>query len=436
MEKNFANNTTSTTNSTLPTLDFIRNIRQWRERCQKLVNKIADDALENSTSDPTTTETLTETLNNALVEDSNNTKSATVNTGPSDEDTDFGGNDDSFWNGGMPPQTRWPQPRSRQLSISSSISSSAGQAIHIKGTVKNTYACFRDGDNRVMALNGSELVFVDWVRQNDGDGQLKMRVAPINNTIVEANEDESYTDETDQNNFRIVNFPPETQNMRVVDMEYSRWKSAYIIGLNEQSSTGEYSSGIRTSWIYLFDSDDDTFEPWIPLSNPQGNLGFVNRICGCNGKPIMYVAINKFGESGLLVLNEWGVLLSRQYASDLFPDYERLRFIDIACTKNNDLLAIAYNTAIIGSDGLTAMPFTVPRLVWINQLAMFALVNQTNGQLCVINLEGHILGQRLFTLNIEEYDPPTVFPINICAAEKDYVAIRYSRFINIHRVID
>jgi hypothetical protein len=311
-----------------------------------------------------------------------------------------------------------------------------------------------------MALNKDELVFVDWVLQADGTGQLKMRIASINDSIVEANEEEGNTEEgnteeTYQNRFRIVSFPSEIQNMRAVDIEYARCKSAYIIGLNAQGSLNEHSPAYRSPWLYLFDSTQDIFEPWIPLLNPHENYGLLNRICCCNKEPIIYLITNKFGNVGILVLDEWGTIQCRKYASDLFPEYERARLIDIACTGNNDLLAIAYNSSTRESEGrfgvrlwdpttwvrmsnldlgLISVPFTIPRLVWLNQHDMFALVNQLNGQLYVFDRRATILGQRSFIVYVDGYNPPSVSPINICVAEKDLVAIRYTRFINIHRV--
>ena len=67
---------------------------------------------------------------------------------------------------------------------------------------------------------------------------------------------------------------------------------------------------------------------------------------------------------------------------------------------------------------------------------MFALVNRVTGQMCVFNREAVITGQRSFIQHVEEFDPPQVSPINICAAERAWIAIRYTRFITVHRIID
>ena len=311
----------------------LRRIRQWRERCQQLVNAVADDALETDSSVAVTEEALTSTLRTRLVEQPGFETQTSNHTLGDDDFAEYGGdeNDPSASTSSLN-QSRFAHP-SRQISVSSSISSIGGQAIHIRRTLHATYRCFRDGSNGVMALNENELVFADWYFHGNRQGELKMCVALLDNDSVETSDGEAENESTVQDRVRIVTLPDNIRHMRAVDMEYAPCKSAYIIGLNQHPSTIENGSALLTSWLYLFDTNEDIFEPWVPLSSPQEDFGLANRICCALEKPVIYVITNNHGASNLLLLNEWGVISGRKEVEDLVPEFENVRFIDVACNR-------------------------------------------------------------------------------------------------------
>ena len=359
-------------------------ISQWRSQRLEFINRVADDALRNATDPETSVGRSLRELDH-LLSQKLESEGAINDDDPNFENgDDYGGTDDddasSF---ALPPQQLRVDSASRQLSACSLMNTVADQAIHIKRTHSKIYSCFKDKDNGVMALKNNELAYIDCVRGNNGTRQLKMRIVSLDDAIVEVAEEAADVEENNQNGFRVVSFPPEIENMHAADMEYLPFKSSYIIGLYTSYQANANGRTQRTSTLYLFDSADNEFEPWLPLAGPNENLGIVNRIYCCLKKPVIYVVVNNFGRSGLLALDQWGAILERQYASDLIPEYERAHFVDIACTGNNDLLAMAYNSSVNGQEGrmgvrlydpttwariadlnlgLISVPFSVPRL--------------------------------------------------------------------------
>ena len=439
-----------------------RIIRQWRERCQQRVNEVADDALETNATAAVTEESFMTNLNTRLIErlgfDSQIIGSELDDYDFAEYYAEYGGDDGESSMSTLSQQQHRPEPPSRQMSITSSASGTGGQAIHIKREPYETHPCYKDLANGVMALNGNELVFADWHFQGDGTGELQIHVGSLHNEIAEGNEEAEVNESIDPGLFQIIPLLPEFRDMRAVDLEYAPCLSAYIIGLNGRKSSSEKGSNLLKSLLCLFDFKSKKLTPWVPRSKPHEDFGLVHRIYCALEKPVIYVITNNRGVSTLLLMNEEGVVSSRKVVSDLFSDLEfgAMRLVDVACSGKNDLVAIAYNSSTKESEGPfgvrlwnpntwervntlklgdISVPYSVPRLTWVHQPDMFALVNQSDGELCVFNRAGIIQGDRSFTVFVEGYKPPAVFPINICAAKLNFVAIRYSRFINIHRVL-
>ena len=310
-----------------------------------------------------------------------------------------------------------PPRCTRQLSQTWSMDDVDGQALAINQTSIATYNCYKDNNNGVMACHGKELVYVDWVLRPETQGNVnKIRIVSIDGN------------DQKQQAFRSVAFPPDLENMRVVDIDYASFMSKYIFAIITRQPTVE-----RTSFLYCFNSEDDSFERWVSLTDTKD--GLIARFCCCAGKPIIYLIVNAFGEARLLTMDSDGTVRDRKAAHDLPLGVEKGRLIDVACTSRNDRLAIAYNTSVSGAErgriGICLMDprnwarmaslnlgsadalYTVPRLTWINKLAMFVLVNHENDQLLTFNVEGKFLGWRSFFHFVEEYEEPYLRPINV-----------------------
>lgn len=342
-------------------------------------------------------------------------------------------------------------PLSDNMSEWSYISSSPDpdQALAIKRTTEISYPCYSDGENGVMALNDDELVYVDWVWRQDGSGRHKIRI--VRPKVI--NSDNEGTNGC----FRSIITPNEFDKMRFVDMDYASHLSRYIMALVERISPYERSAMARNSLIYLFDSKNEAFEQWLPFCKISQGMGLITRMCYCSRPSLTYLIVNTFGQSDLVILNANSSVQDRKPSNDLPLTISDARLVDIACTPNNDLIALGFNTASAQSRGhmgvclvkpkswirmssidlyQTNIPFRVPRLAWINRQALFALLNQY-GDIIVFDTNGKTLGTRKFKNSDENYGrhPAPCHPSNLCV-QSHWIAIRYTRFITIHRVCD
>ena len=424
-------------------------INTWQTQRIQLAVRIAHDAFEHMTSsDITNIQSLLEELDRRLIEEISPEINARSDSDSAATDI-FEPNDGDVADGGVEPMSNTPTSTSsppipgrciRQLSHTWSMDDVDGQALAIKQKSVATYNCYKDTNNGVMACHDNQLVYVDWVLRPETQGNVnKIRVVSVEG------------DDQEQHPFRSVAFPSDLENMRVVDIDYASFMSKYIFAVISRQPMLE-----RRSFLYCFDSEDDSFERWVSLTDTKD--GLIARFCCCAGKPIIYLIVNVFGEARLLTMDSDGTVRDRKAVHDLPLGVENGRLVDVACTSRNDRLAIAYNTSVSGTErarisiclmdpsnwvrmaslnlGSADALYTVPRLTWLNKLAMFVLVNHENDQLLTFNIEGKLLGWRSFFHFVEEYEEPYLRPVNVCAADStEWIAVRYTRFINIHHII-
>ena len=440
-----ASNLDERTSLSQTTLNEIRAINTWQTQRIQLVQRVAQDALENlRAASHVDIGALSHDLDRRLIDEisPNVDQLSDVTYTPSNAqgqgDGGYAEDDAESLSGfsGVPPPL-WPSSESCQLSSSWSSENVDGQGLTIKKTASSTYRCYKDSNNGVMAFNGNELVYVDWILQRDMSGNNEIRVAAVPRVGQQ------------QHSLRSIPFPPNLENMRVVDIDYVPFMSAYVFAVVTRQPATD-----RRSFLYSFNSREDSFEQWIAFTDT--NNGLITRICCCSSKSLIYLIVNMFGENRLIVLDQFGKVRIRKSPADLPLPNENARLVDVACTTNNDQLALAYNTSTMDMQGRIGVcltdpktwtriatvnlgsakaPYTVPRLTWLNKENMFAAVNHENDQLITFNSEGKVVGWRSFFYFVEEYEEPNLRPINICAAHSsDWIAVRYTRFINIHRV--
>ena len=449
-------------NNNAPSVSFVleatRAINAWQMRRLNLVQSIAEKTLENLVFSPALDiDSLSNDLDKLLFNDlnphlGNNSDTCTI---ISDADNDdYGGEDEADrssvdnFSVKSTPQFLIRTP-SEQMSIDSCATSSKGQTMTIKQTANAYYICYSDKNNGVMASHGDELVYIDWVWKHDrSSGRYKVRITNTKQT-GSSNEDQR------QEILRSSFCPYELHTARIVDMDYAPHMSKYMLALVDRISPDEQSPLDRKSLIYLFDSTDDSFEKCQSFCRTIDRMGLVTRLYCCLKQPIVYLIMNVFGESDLIILNGDGTLHDRKTPTDLLLPVSDARLVDVACTANNDRIALAFNSctrqssghtgvylvdprkwARIGSINLeqTNIPFSLPRLTWIDNQAFFALIDQ-DGELRVFNRDAQQLGARRFLCSVKNQGDH-LYPRNICAAENHWVAIRYDHVVTIHRVLD
>jgi hypothetical protein len=239
-------------------------------------------------------------------------------------------------------------------------------------------------------------------------------------------------------------------------MDYWPTHDRYVLAVLQ---TGEE----RASWHYLFnpsaDNDEEAFERWMTCA--PGDT--ISRIC-CTEKTV-YEIVQYYSHGFVLLLNVYGITHTRKAASFLFPpDDERydigtLRLIDICCSSSNKQLAVAYNCSF-GSQrgpvgvhifnpidnwillaridlGYTDVQYYMPRLMYLTKVNLFVVLHINNGNFIFYNTLGEQVGKRSFIRYAEEYEEtqPHLYPVNICASQ-DFVAVRFSRCITVHRIND
>jgi hypothetical protein len=426
-------------------------INTWQTlRIQSAV-RIAHDAIEYMTSaDIAGIDFLSEELDRRLIDEilpevhaQSDFDSTNGNILEPNDDGHSDGDTESMLNSSCTPSlSSLSVASSSQLSLTWSTNDVDGQALPIERKSIATYSCYKDMNYGVMACHGTELVYPDLIiRSNPQGSHYAMRIVMVKGDYPEQ----------PQPLLRSIDFPSDLKSIRIVDLDYAFFMSKYIF------AAITYQSNLRReSSLYCFNTKDDSFERWVSLADTKD--GLISRMCCCVDKPIIYLIVNVFGEGRLLTMGSTGAINNRKSAHDLPLGVENARLVDVACTSNNHILAIAYNTTVNrfgrGQIGICLMDpinwvrmaslklgsavaeYTVPRLTWLNKLAMFVLVNHENDQLLTFNAEGKTLGWRSFFHFIEQYDEPYLRPVNVCAADTcDWIAIRYSRFINIHRVI-
>ena len=326
----------------------------------------------------------------------------------------------------------------RKLPSDGSSDDVEGQALAISSSATHSYQCYKDINNAVIALHNDELVFVDWKLQRDGIGNNVIRIVTMGN-------------ENGRQNFvRSVPFPVDLLDMRVVDMEYVPFRSTYIFASVPRP---QKIRGQQKCFLYSFDSTNDKFQERIPFTDSKN--GVITRFCCCPDKKVVYLIINVFGESYLTTLDTNDHICDEKAADTLLPHHGRL--VDVACTTKNEQLAFTYNTIekniqgrigvcpvdlttwarIVNIDlGLTSIAYVIPRLIWSNKQNMFILVNYESHRLITFNPEGEIVGSRSFSCFVPEYEA-NLSPINICTSYNgSWVAVRYARCVNVHRVDD
>ena len=455
------------TNTNAPSVSFVleatRAINAWQMRRLNLVQSIAEKTLANLIYTPAMDiDSLSNDLDKLLFNDLNphmsdvsDSNTIIFNRGDNDDD-DYGGDDDEEKSSiehltipsAQPPRYLIRAP-SEEMSIDSAATSRKGQAITIKQTPHAYYPCYSDSSNGVMAFNGDELVYVDWVWKEDKiTGRYKVRMINTKTTNLP-------NDNQRQQNFRSILCPRELNSTRFVDIDYAPYMSKYMMALVERISPDEQVPMARKSLIYLFNSSEETFEPWASFCEGSDQMGLVTRLCCCHNQPIVYLIMNVFGQSDLIILKSDGTLHDRKTTEDLFLPLSNARIVDIACTANNDRIALAFNSTTNQSSGETGVclvdprkwiriasinldqtniPFTLPRLTWIENQALFGLIDQ-DAQLLVFNRDGNALGTRSFLCPVKNQGDH-LYPRNICAPQSHWVAIRYDRVITIHRVLD
>lgn len=427
------------------TLNEIRAINTWQAQRIQLVQRVVQAALENliATSHANIGE-LSNDLDRRLMEeifpDVDQLSDITYTRSNTEGQEDGGYAEDDVESSSSfsdVPRQLWPSSESCQLSSSWASENVDGQGLIIKKTPSSTYRCYKDSNNGVMAFNGNELVYIDWILQRDASGNNEIRVAAVPRVGQL------------QSSLRSIPFPHNLENMRVVDIDYVPFMSAYVFAVVTRQPAMD-----RRSFLYSFDSRDDSFEQWTAFTDT--NNGLITRICCCSSKSLIYLIVNMFGENRLIMLDQSGQVRIRKSPADLPLPIENARLVDVACTTNNDQLALAFNTSTMDMQGRIGVcltdpktwtriatvnlgsaqaPYTVPRLTWLNKENMFAAVNHENDQLITFNTEGQVVGWRSFYYFVQEYEEPNLRPINICAPHSsESIAVRYTRFINIHRV--
>src|SRR5579871_1691057 len=126
-----------------------------------------------------------------------------------------------------------------------------------------------------------------------------------------------------------MDHPRELDNMRVVDIDYASHMSKYIMAVVKRISPHDQTTTDRKSLIYLFNSKDDSFERWLPFCNISDEMGLVMCICYCPNQSIIYLIMNVFGQSDLVILNGYGTVQDRKRSSDLPLKVEGARLVDI-----------------------------------------------------------------------------------------------------------
>lgn len=414
-------------------------IDDWKEIWIKQIDIIAREAQQDSDTIITQAELnsrLQETLNYSIVDDIDSETTIT------DFDND---NNNSF-----PIQPmRFIDDisgESRQQSDPSNASCSVGQSLIIKQRPSDSAKCFRDPAG-VMAITDNQLAFVNLVWNNENVRQMKMHV--VSNIASKSGP---------VRNERVLDFPYDGEGVRVVDMEYWPTHDRYVLAVVQ---TGEQ----HASWHYLFNAQpnegEEAFERWVNCS--PGDI--VSRVC-CTATTV-YEIVNHFRSGFVLLLNTYGVTRARKSARELFPldlslgrySHETLRLIDICCAPSNKQLAVAYNCALGSQSGpvgihifdpttnwillgridlrSTNVEFYMPRLMYLNKVNLFVALHIRNGNLLFYNDRGERVGRRPFIGYAEEYedDQPHLYPVNICASQ-DLVAVRFSRWITVHRIND
>jgi hypothetical protein len=292
-----------------------------------------------------------------------------------------------------------------------------------------------------MAINGNQLVYVDWVKGPNGLGTLTMRVA--------SNIDQS-------TEYRNVIFPIIGDNVRVVDMDYWPTHDQYVLGVIINT---EYT---RSAWLCLFNpaliNSDTAIQKWV--SCDSGDI--IARVC-CTST-VVYGIVRNSRKNSIILHTPYGTVKERKAAEDLFPSELMsscggLRLADISCSPDNERFAAAYNCSdgynkgpvgvyvfnptsnwtLIGRVelGQTNVEFNVPRLAFLYKVNLFAALNSRNGNIIVFNADGEHQGKRSFIFLVKEYeeDQPVIYPFNICATH-NWAAIRYNRIITVHRLND
>lgn len=411
------------------TRNEIRAINTWQMQRIQLIQRIAQDALENLNRTANIgIGDLAATLDHRLTDE----------LSPDDEtSSEFGSTTNETLN---PEEENDQSDETRSCAGASQISSTwsstdvDGQGLMLKQTIRQSFECYRDSNHGVIACHANELTYVDWVLQPDGQGMNEMTVASIENPDL----------------IRRIQFPYELDQMRVVDMEYVPFLSSYLFAITTRGTPGS-----RQSLLYRFDSTNDSFQSWIRFSDD--NFGLVNRLCSSNQRRIIYFLVNAFGQNRLIILDESGKQIDRKSIDELPINVRDSRLTDLAVIPSTYRLALAYNastpTGVTNRIGIciidprdwsrissidlgsAQMMYTVPRVAWLHQQDMFAIVNHEHEHVIFCNADGQVVGRRSFAHYIEEYEPPNLNPINICPSiGEDWIVFRYTRVINIHRI--
>lgn len=333
--------------------------------------------------------------------------------------------------------------------INSSTTPRARQARIINQEPNATYSCYTDKNNGVMACNGDELVYIDWVLSRDKSASNYVV------QIVDTTTPNPRHDNRSKRNRAGPKCPAEFQNTFVVDMDYAPSISKYVIGIVERYEQNDESPGNRKSFLYLFDSTDGTFERYESACDAIDRRGLITHLCCCANHPVIYLLMNNRSESDLIILNNDGTLFDQKTSEDLPLPRLDTRLVDIACTTNNDRLALAFNEStkkLAGQTGVylinpqdwtriglidlkkTNIPFILPRLTWIDSQSSFAIIDE-NGKLVLFNADGITTSTLDFVCRVPGQGDH-VYPTNVCASQNQWIAVRYERVITIHQVLN
>ena len=431
-----------------PSTDFIlettRTIQAWQRSRIDAVQSIFEKTLENLTSNADINlNSLPKDLDKLLFKDLNlpmnhtSRSSTTVNRIEENDESESSSTHD------------FPNQSQQQLPIESSATSRKDQAIKIKQKPNVSHPCFSDKSNGVMAFNGDELVYIDWIMKGGkSPGKYEVR-------IIETKTPNHPNGNDSEDNCRSLICPHEFKNALVVDMDYAPHMSKYVIAIVERPRQNEKPTQNRKSFVYLFDSTDDTFQEYESACNAIDRRGLITRLCCCSNQPIVYLIMNNFSESDLIILKGDGTLYDQKTSEDLPLPRLDARLVDIACTANNDRVALTFNTSTHRSSGQTGVcvinpqnwtriglinlketniPFILPRLTWIENQALFALIDQ-DGKLMLFDPDAKTIGTRNFLCPVRGQEEH-LYPTNVCASQSQWIAIRYERVITIHQLLN
>ncbi|UJR13161.1 hypothetical protein I4U23_000183 [Adineta vaga] len=409
-------------------------IDEWRENWIRQVRSIARSAIDDPDQNITAID-LTYRLRELVNEFSQDENDASTIFGADDIERNFYFSDES---------ESFSRNTSRRQSESSDLTSTVGQALVIKQKPRCIIKCYKDPAG-VMAIGEDQLAYIDFVWNHEQVREMKMYVV----SNIESNVQEPTAD-------RTFDFPYTGEQVRVVDMDYWPTHNRYVLAVVQ---TGEQ----RASWHYLFNPSpnegEEAFERWV--NSLPGDT--ISRVC-CT-KEIVYEIVNHYRKGFVVLLNAYGVTRARKSALDLFPpdsdryDSDILRLIDICCSPSNKKLAVSYNCCL-GSQrgpvgihvfdptrewallsridlGYTNVEYYMPRLLHLYKVDLLVALHVMSGNLFFYDNLGERKGKRSFILYVEEYEEnqPHLYPVNICASQK-WVAIRFNRYITIHRIND